>query len=83
MLINLNTTVGHDVEIGTCSSIMTGVNVAGGVKLGEGVLLGSGCNILNGVTIGNFSKVGMGAVVIHNVEELSTVVGVPARKICK
>lgn len=81
VLINLNTTVGHDVAIGTFSSVMTGVNIAGSVKVGDGVLVGSGVNVLNGVTIGDFSKVGMGAVVIKNVEPETTVVGIPARKI--
>lgn len=81
VLLNLNTTIGHDAEVGSFSSIMTGVNVAGTVKIGEGVLVGSGSNILNGVKVGGFSKVGMGAVVIRDVEPETTVVGVPGRKI--
>ncbi|WP_276373561.1 acetyltransferase [Chryseolinea sp. H1M3-3] len=81
VLINLNTTVGHDVALGSFSSVMTGVNIAGTVKIGDGVLVGSGANILNDVTIGNFSKVGMGAVVTKDVEAETTVVGIPARKV--
>lgn len=81
VLINLNTTIGHDTQIGFCSSIMTGVNIAGEVKIGDGVLVGSGANVLNGVNIGHFSKVGMGAVVIKDVASETTVVGVPARKV--
>ncbi len=81
VLINLNTTIGHDVAVGSFSSVMTGVNIAGTVKIGDGVLVGAGANILNGVSIGNFSKVGMGAVVVKDVEADTTVVGIPARKI--
>lgn len=81
VLVNLNTTIGHNVEIGACSSIMPGVNIAGDVTIGKGVLIGSGANILNGVKVGDFSKVGMGAVVIRDVDSETTVVGVPARKI--
>jgi sugar O-acyltransferase (sialic acid O-acetyltransferase NeuD family) len=79
VLINLNSTIGHDTEIGSCSSIMTGVNVAGGVKIGENVLVGSGVSILNGIKVGNLSRIGMGSVVIRDVEPETTVVGVPAR----
>lgn len=78
VLINLNTTVGHDVRIGHCSSLMPGVNIAGGVTIGSKVLIGSGANVLNGLTIGDNVKVGSGAVVTKNVEPGQTVVGVPA-----
>ena len=81
VLINLNSTIGHDVTIGSFSSIMPGVNVAGAVKIGDGVLVGSGSNILNGVTVGNFSKIGMGSVVIWDVAADITVAGVPAREV--
>ena len=79
VLINLNTTIGHDCIIGAFSSIMPGVNVAGEVTIGTSVLLGSGSNIRNRVRIGDRCKVGMGAVVIRNVNDDDTVVGVPAK----
>ena len=44
-------------------------------------LVGSGANVMNRVHIGDNSKVGMGAVVIHDVDAGTTVVGVPARKV--
>lgn len=81
VLLNLNTTVGHDVTIGSLSSLMTGVNIAGMVRIGDGVMIGSGANIINNVSVGNFAKVGMGAVVIKDVEQQTTVVGVPAKKV--
>ena len=81
VLINLNTTIGHDVHIGNFCSIMPGVNVAGEVILGDCVLVGSGANILNRMVVSDRSKVGMGAVVIHPVEPGTTVVGVPAKRV--
>ncbi len=79
VLVNLNATVGHDVQIGSFSSIMPGVNIAGNVTVGEAVLIGSGANILNGLHLGDHSRIGAGAVVTKNVEPNNTVVGVPAR----
>jgi sugar O-acyltransferase (sialic acid O-acetyltransferase NeuD family) len=79
VLINLNATVGHDTSIGSFSSVMPGVNIAGEVKIGEGVLLGSGCNIMNRRSVGRNAQVGMGAVVLKNVGDGETVVGVPAK----
>ncbi len=79
VLINLNATVGHDTVVGSFTSVMPGVNIAGEVRIGERVLLGSGCNIRNRVTVGNDARVGMGAVVLKDVPEGKTVVGVPAR----
>ncbi len=83
VLINLNTTIGHDAIIGDFSSIMPGTNVAGGVKIDQGVLVGSGTSIMNGLHIGAFSKVGMGSVVIRNVDPETTVAGVPAKVLTK
>lgn len=79
VLLNLNVTVGHDSVVGSFTSVMPGVNIAGEVNIGARVLLGSGCNIRNRVTIGNDARVGMGAVALKDVPEGKTVVGVPAR----
>lgn len=77
-LVNLNCTVGHDVTIGPCSSVMPGVNLAGSVAIGKGVLVGSGANVLNGISVGDFARVGSGAVVTRAVAPGVTVMGVPA-----
>ena len=81
VLLNLNTTVGHDTSIGDFSSIMPATNVAGNVQIETGVLIGSGANIMNGIRLGRFSRIGMGSVVIRDVEPETTVAGVPAKKI--
>lgn len=81
VLININSTIGHDVAIGNYCSIMPGSNISGGVTIGEATLIGSGAIILQGVTIGSNVKVGAGAVVTKSVPDNCTVVGVPAKPI--
>lgn len=83
VLLNLNTTVGHDVVVGDFSSIMPGVHLSGSVTIGESVLIGTGASILQHVHIGNQAVVGAGAVVNKPVKDGVTVAGVPARSIFK
>jgi sugar O-acyltransferase (sialic acid O-acetyltransferase NeuD family) len=80
VLINLATTVGHDVNIGKFSSIMPGCSISGSVSLGERCLVGTGARILQNLTIGADSIVGAGAVVTRNFGAGSTLIGVPAVK---
>jgi serine O-acetyltransferase len=47
--------------------------------IGNGVLIGAGAKILGNITIGTNSRVGANSVVLHDVPEGSTVVGIPAR----
>jgi acetyltransferase-like isoleucine patch superfamily enzyme len=49
------------------------------VVIKEGAYVGAGATILQGVTIHQEAVVGAGAVVIHDVEPLTVVTGVPAR----
>jgi sugar O-acyltransferase (sialic acid O-acetyltransferase NeuD family) len=79
VLLNLNTTVGHDAVVGDYTSVMPGVNLAGNVKIGECVLIGSGANILNKIMIGDRAIIGSGAVVTKSIDAGITAVGVPAR----
>lgn len=81
VLLNLNTTVGHDVTIGSFSSVMPGVHLSGYVALGENVLIGTGASILQHVTIHANAIVGAGALVNRSVDSGKTVVGIPARPI--
>ncbi|MCB0490494.1 MAG: NeuD/PglB/VioB family sugar acetyltransferase [Cyclobacteriaceae bacterium] len=80
VLININTTVGHDCTIGDFSSIMPGCNISGQVQISESVLIGAGVSIRNGIKVGAQSVVGMGSVVVQDVDSGSVVVGVPARQ---
>jgi serine O-acetyltransferase len=47
--------------------------------LGQGVFIGAGAKIIGPVTVGNGARIGANAVVVHDVPEYATAVGVPAR----
>ena len=47
--------------------------------LGDNVVVGAGAKILGNITIGNHTRIGAGSVVVEDVPEYSTVVGVPGR----
>lgn len=78
-IINLTSTIGHDVSIGAYSTIMPGCSISGNVTIGEGCMLGTGSRTLQNITIGHHAIIGAGAVVTKDIEAGKTVVGVPAR----
>lgn len=79
VIVNLSCTIGHDVKIGSYTSVMPGCNISGGVTIGEGNLIGTGAQILQYLSTGNDCKIGAGAVVTRSVESGKTFVGIPAR----
>ncbi len=81
VIINLNSTIGHDCVIANYCSIMPGVHISGNVQIGEGTFIGTGAVILPNIKIGKWCKIGAGAVVTKNIEDNKTVVGIPAREL--
>lgn len=79
VIINLDCTVGHDARIGDYSTIYPGVHVSGCVTVGEEAELGTGSQIIQGRRIGRETVLGAGAVVVSDLPECCTAVGVPAR----
>jgi sugar O-acyltransferase (sialic acid O-acetyltransferase NeuD family) len=80
VIINLASTVGHDVKMGQFVSIMPGCNISGNVRIGEGTMLGTGAQILQNLSIGRSCKVGAGAVVTKSFGDNKTIIGIPARE---
>lgn len=48
-------------------------------KVGKGVMIGAGAKVLGNIKIGDYAKIGAGSVVLHDVDEHTTVAGVPAK----
>lgn len=81
VLLNLQTTLGHDAQIGDFCSLMPSVNISGEVVLDEGVYAGTGSSFKQRVHVGEFTKIGMNAAVIRSLPGHCTAVGVPAQPI--
>ena len=79
-ILNLHTTVGHDVRIGSFVSIMPSVNLGGGVVLEDDVYIGTNATILPFIRVGKGAVVGAGAVVTKDVPPGVTVKGIPAKQ---
>ena len=81
--------IGETAEIGDDVTIYQGVTLGGTGKdtgkrhptIGNGVMIGSGAKILGPFKIGDNSNIASGAVVLDEIPENSTAVGVPARVI--
>jgi serine O-acetyltransferase len=79
--------VGETAEIGDDCTLYHGVTLGGtswrqGKRhptLGDGVVIGAGAKVLGPVTIGAGARVGANSVVIGNVPEGRTVVGIPGK----
>ena len=79
--------IGETAEIGDNCTIYQGVTLGGTGKdvgkrhptLGDNVMVGAGAKVLGPVTIGSNSKIAANAVVLREVPEKSTAVGIPAK----
>lgn len=80
-IINTSSSLDHDNAIEDYAHISPGVIMAGTVKVGNGSWIGIGSVISNNVNICSGCKVGAGAVVVKDITEPGTYVGVPVRKI--
>lgn len=78
-LVNTGAVIEHDVQIGDFTLVSPGVVIGGGTAVEEHCLIGLGANIRDHVRIGRGATVGMGAVVVKDVEPGARVMGVPAR----
>lgn len=79
--------IGETAVIGDDCTIYQGVTLGGTGKhkgkrhptIGDNVMIGSGAKVLGPFKIGDNSKIAAGAVVLEEIPENSTAVGVPAR----
>ena len=79
VIVNTGAIVEHDCVIESHAHVASGACLGGGVRVGEGAHIGLGASVRQGIKIGRNAIVGAGAVVIEDVPEDVTVVGVPAK----
>lgn len=80
-IVNTASTIDHDCVIGDGVHVSPGVNIAGSVTVGHRSWLGIGSSVRQCITVGNDTCIGAGAVVISNIGDNVTVVGLPAKEI--
>jgi serine O-acetyltransferase len=81
----LGVVIGETAIVGDDVTLYQGVTLGGTGKehgqrhptIEDGVVVGGGAEILGNITVGKNSRIGAGSVVVRNVPENSTVVGVP------
>jgi sugar O-acyltransferase (sialic acid O-acetyltransferase NeuD family) len=79
VIVNTGAIVEHDCRVEDHVHIATGARLGGGVTVHEEAFIGMGASVCPGITIGKRAIVGGGAVVLKDVSDRVTVVGVPAR----
>ena len=82
--IGNNVTIYHAVTLGGISPSINSDNQRNEKRhptIGDDVVIGSGAQIIGPVIIGNSSRVAANAVVVNDVPENSTMVGIPAKAV--
>ncbi len=79
VIINTGATVDHDCVIADYAHIAPGAHLAGGVSVGQQTLIGVGAAVNPSCTIGAHTIIGAGAVVVCDIPDRVTAMGVPAR----
>lgn len=81
VIINTCASVDHDDVIGNFVHIACGAHIAGTVTVGDRTWIGIGSSVSNNLSIGSDIMIGAGTVVVKEIQEKGTYVGVPAKKI--
>lgn len=82
IVLHKDAIVGNDVRID--QHVTIGGRVGPGTPtIGNNVRIGAGAKVLGGIIIGHYAQIGANAVVLKDVPDNATAVGVPARVIRK
>lgn len=80
VIVNLNCTIGHDTVLEPFCTVHPGSSLSGKVHVGACTDIGTGTKIIQGKTVCPGCVLGAGAVVVRDITEPGTYVGVPAAK---
>lgn len=81
VIINLDSSVGHDVILEDFVTVLPSVNISGYVKIKECSSIGTGSQIIQEKTIGRNSIIGAGSVILSDINDYVVAVGIPAKEI--
>lgn len=81
VIVNLNCTIGHDTVLEPFCTVHPGSNLSGKVRVGACTDIGTGTKIIQGLTVCSGCTLGAGAVVVRDLAEPGTYVGVPVKRI--
>lgn len=79
-IVNTSSSVDHDCKIEDFVHISIGCHIAGTVSVGKKTWIGAGTVVSNNIHICDNCMIGAGAVVIKDIDEPGTYIGVPAKK---
>lgn len=82
-IVNFSCTIGHDAVLEDFCTLNPSVNISGRVHICERTDIGTGTQIIQGKNIAAGTTIGAGAVVVKDIKEPGTYVGVPAKKMEK
>ncbi|MFN8313195.1 MAG: acetyltransferase [Cyclobacteriaceae bacterium] len=80
VIINIQATVGHDVVLGSYTTVMPGSSISGNVQIGASSMIGAGARVLQNLRLGHHIIVGAGAVVTKDAGDNKTLLGIPANE---
>jgi len=78
--VNISTTIGHNANIGRFNTFSPAVNISGNVKTGDNVYIGTNASVKEKTYITGNSTIGMGAIVLGDVTQAGTYVGIVKNK---
>lgn len=81
VVMNMNCAIGHHTSIGKFCSLAPGVQTGGHTRILEGADIGVGAATKQNITIGKYAVIGGQTMLIKDVKDYETIVGVPGRKI--
>lgn len=80
-IINTGSIIEHEAVIGAHSHVAPNATVCGRTRIGNNVFCGAGSTIIDKLSICDDVVIGAGAVVIEDIVESGTYVGIPAKRI--
>ncbi len=79
-VINTSASVDHDCTVADYAHVSVGSHLAGTVSVGKYTWIGIGASVSNNLSICQDCLIGAGAVVVKDIKEAGTYVGVPVKK---